>query len=60
MRVPFASSATYKLMVRVRSYSENGRGGGIALARLNSALRVTGSAYLRLAHVVGLLIATAA
>ena len=49
-----------KLMVRARSYSENGCGGGIALARLTCALRVTGSAYPRLAHVEGLPIATAA
>src|ERR1700722_6506484 len=34
MRVPFAPSVTYKLVVRAPSYSENGCGGGIALRGL--------------------------
>src|SRR6266404_64480 len=60
MRVPFASFATHKRMVRALPYSDNECGGGIALARLTCALRVVGSAYLRLVCLARLLIAATA
>jgi hypothetical protein len=60
IRVPFASFAVHKLVVRALSYSDNGMGDALALAQLNFALRVVGSANLGLAYVAALFIASAA